>query len=76
MQLFGPEVRKMITERAGTIDAFNKAISRVDNPSKSTLQPSASSCFFYLRDWPHDTEVSWAEAIQEVSPVSRSTKES
>lgn len=44
-QLFGPEVRKKITERANTIDAFNKAISKVDNPTKSSSQPSTSGSF-------------------------------
>ena len=44
-ELFGPEIRKKITERANTIDAFNKAITKVDNPPKSSSQPSTSSSF-------------------------------
>ena len=43
VELFGPEVQKKITQRASTIEAFNKAISKVDNPSSV---PSSSSSFF------------------------------
>ena len=42
VELFGPEVQKKTTQRASTIEAFNKAISRVDNPSPV---PSSSSSF-------------------------------
>ena len=45
-ELFGPEIRKKITERANMIDAFNKAISKVDNPTKASSQPSTSGSFF------------------------------
>ena len=45
-ELFGPEVRKKITERASTIEAFNKAISRVDNPNSV---PSSSRSFLSKR---------------------------
>ena len=34
-ELFGPDLRKKITDRASTIEAFNKAITTVDKPSKS-----------------------------------------
>ena len=46
LELFGPEVRKKITQRASTIEAFNKAISKVDNPSSV---PSSSSSFLSKR---------------------------
>ena len=46
VELFGPEVRKKITQRASTIEAFNKAISKVDNPSSV---PSSSSSFLSKR---------------------------
>ena len=34
--LFGPLARKKIVERANTIEAFNKALSKVDPPSKKS----------------------------------------
>ena len=34
-ELFGPDIRKKITDRASTIEAFNKAITTVDKPTKS-----------------------------------------
>ena len=48
-ELFGPEVRKKITERANTIDAFNKAIGKVDNPTRPSTEPSTSSSFLSKR---------------------------
>lgn len=35
-ELFGPQARKKITDRADTIDAFNKAVSKVESVPKST----------------------------------------
>ena len=32
--LFGPEARKKIVERANTIEAFNKTLTKVDPPAK------------------------------------------
>ena len=40
-ELFGPDVRKKILERANTIDAFNKALTKVESPA-SRNQPSQS----------------------------------
>ena len=40
-ELFGPDVRKKILERANTIDAFNKALTKVES-SASRNQPSQS----------------------------------
>ena len=33
-ELFGPEVQKLVTSRADTIDAFNKAVSKVEATTK------------------------------------------
>lgn len=35
-ELFGPEIQKMVTTRADTIDAFNKAVSKVETTTKRT----------------------------------------
>ena len=34
-ELFSPDIRNKITDRASTIEAFNKAIATVDKPTKS-----------------------------------------
>ena len=38
-ELFGPDIREKIMDRASTIEAFNKAITLVDQPPK----PGASN---------------------------------
>lgn len=43
--LFGPEARKKIVDRANTIDAFNKALARVDPPSKKQNQQHGKGRF-------------------------------
>ena len=61
-ELFGPEVWK-ITERANTIDALNKAIGKVDNPTPASTStaPPRSSSFFYPSARPQSTGESQAE---------------
>ena len=41
--LFGPEARKKIVERANTIDAFNKAVGKVDPTTKRSGNQKGSS---------------------------------
>ena len=43
-ELLGPEVRKKISERANTIEAFNKAIASVEGTSSQ--KTNTSSCFY------------------------------
>ena len=40
-ELFGPEVRKKILERANTIDAFNKALTKVESPASKNQRPQS-----------------------------------
>lgn len=48
-ELFGPQVRKKITDRADTIEAFNKAIAKVEAPYRVNAgqkqDTTESSCF-------------------------------
>ena len=43
--LFGPEARKKIVERTNTIEAFNKALTKVDPPSKKHNQQQGKGRF-------------------------------
>jgi len=60
-ELFGSEVRKKITERANTIEAFNKAIALVEGTSSQKTNTSSHFFFIQVSDW----EV-WGQTGQEL----------
>ena len=47
--LVGPEARKKIVERANTIEAFNKALTKLDPSSKKQSQPQGKDNLFGQR---------------------------
>ena len=76
-ELFGPEVRKKIMDRANTIDAFNKAVSKVDNPTRTINKRQ----FFYPEAQLHGMGVSrtiitlYTKSTISTNPDTKATKE-
>ena len=50
-ELFGPDVHKLVTDRADTIEAFNKVVSKVESASKTA--PTGRARFLYKRPTAH-----------------------
>ena len=48
-ELFGPEIHKRITDRADTIEAFNKAVSKVEPARKQTSSTKGEGRFLFRR---------------------------